>query len=344
MRAILSSITLVILFSVTVSLNAQESRYRIANKFSLTGDEGWDALTVDDVSGRLFLSHGSMVQVVDERSGTVLGTIQGMKGVHGIALAPDLNKGFISAGRDTSITIFDLKTLDVINKISSTGINPDAILYDPFTHEVFAFNGGSSNATVINANTNAVVSTIALDGKPEFPVSDGKGKVYVNIEDKSMIDVINTGTLQVEQHWSVAPGEEPSGLALDNKNHRLFTVCSNKLMVIVDALSGKIVASVPIGERVDGAEFDPVKKRAYSSNGEGTLTVVQEEVKDKFTVLENVTTQRGARTIALDKKTHHLFLPTAEFDPPPEPTPDNPKPRPRIRPNTFVVLDIEPLK
>jgi DNA-binding beta-propeller fold protein YncE len=222
--------------------------------------------------------------------------------------------------------------------------NPDAILYDPYTQRVFTFNGGSSNSTVMNAQTNEVIGTIPLDGKPEFPVTDGNGKVYVNIEDKNMIAVIDPTAMFVEQQWSIAPGESPSGIALDNENHRLFSVCGNKMMVIVDAQNGNIITTLPIGERVDGAAFDPVLKRAYSPNGEGTLTVVEEVNKDTFKVLENVTTQKGARTIAIDSKTHHIFLPTAEFGPAPEPTTDNPRPRPSIIPDSFVILDIEPGK
>jgi YVTN family beta-propeller protein len=310
----------------------------------LDGDEGWDYISVDDASGRIYVSHGSMVQVVDESNGTVLGTITGLMGVHGIAAAADLSKGFISSGRDSSVTIFDLKTFSVIDKISTTGRNPDAIQYDPFTRRVFTFNGGSSNSTVIDASTNAVIGTIPLDGKPEFSAADGKGKIYVNIEDKNTLNVINSTSMKVEQTWSVSPGEEPSGLALDNDNHRLFIVCSNKLMVIMDAENGKVITTLPIGDRVDGVGFDSVKKRAYSANGDGTLTVVQEADKNTFKVVENVGTQKGARTTAVDSKTHHIFLPTAEFDPPPEPTQDNPHPRPKIKPGTFVILDVAPVK
>lgn len=346
MKKTASLLICLILFGSGIRLNAQtnSSEYKIVNKFQIEGDGGWDYLTADDSTGRLFISHGTIVQVVDSKTGKLLGTIPDTKGVHGIAVANDLNKGFISNGRDSSVTIFDLKTLATITKINVTGKNPDAILYDKLTHRVFTFNGRTSNVTVIDATTNKVIGTIVVEGKPEFSVTDGKGKIYVNIEDKSMIDVINSNTLKVEQHWSIAPGEEPSGLALDNENHRLFSVCSNKLMVVVDAQTGKVITTLPIGDRVDGAAFDPVKKRAYSSNGDGTLTVVQEENKNQFKVLENIATQKGARTIAIDKKTHHVFLPTAEFGPAPEATKDNPRPRPTIKPNSFVVLDIAPLK
>ena len=338
------SIVILAIMCVTFSLSAQSSGYRIANKFHIDGDDGWDALSADDATGRLYISHGTIVQVVDESNGTVLATITGLNGVHGIALATDLNKGFISSGRDSSVTVFDLKSFATTNKINVTGRNPDAILYDPYTHRVFTFNGGSSNATVIDATNDAVIGTIALDGKPEFPAADGKGKVYINIEDKSELSVINASSMTVESTWPLSPGEEPSGLALDAENHILFSACNNKTMVIINADNGKIITTLPIGERVDGADFDPATKRAFSSNGDGTLTVIQEESKDKFSVVENVETQKGARTIAIDKKTHHIFMPKADFDPPPPPTTDNPHPRPKLKPGTFIILDVEPVK
>jgi YVTN family beta-propeller protein len=264
--------------------------------------------------------------------------------VHGIALAAEFNKGFITNGKDSSVTIFDLKTYAKIANVKVTGANPDAILYDPFSKKVFIYNGRTSNATVIDANTNKVTATIPLDGKPEFSVNDGKGKVYVNIEDKSEISMINSSTLKVENTWSIKPGEEPSGLAIDNVTHRLFAVCDNKLMVVVDAESGKVITTLPIGERVDGAAFDPTLKRAYSSNGDGTMTVVQEENANSFKVLENAATQKSARTISVDKKTHHIYLPSADFGDTPEKTKENPHPRPSVKPNSFVILDVEVTK
>ncbi len=331
-------------FIIASSLPAQTPQFKISNKFPLEGDSFWDFITSDDAKGRLFVSHGTMLQVIDENTGKLLGTIPGTIGIHGAVLAPELNKGFTSNGRDTSVTVFNYTDLKPITTVKVTGINPDAIVYDPFSKRVFTFNGGSSDATVIDANTNEVVGTIPLDGKPEVGVSDGNGKIYLNIEDKSLICVINTSTLEVEQRWSIAPGEEPSGLALDNENHILFSVCSNKLMVIVNAESGAVITTVPIGSRVDGAAFDNVKKYAYSSNGEGTLTVVKEEGNNKFTVVDNFNTQLGARTITVNSITHHIYLPTAEFEPAPEPTTENPHPRPKIKPGTFVILDVEPLK
>lgn len=317
-----------------------QSNYKAGNKIHVEGDGGWDYLNVDEINGRIFVSHGTVAQAIDIKTGKLAGTIPDTKGIHGIAIANDLNKGFTSNGRDSSVTIFNLKTFEVITKINVTGRNPDAILYDPFSQKVFTFNGGSSNSTVIDAKTNKVIGTIPLDGKPEFSVTDLKGKVFVNIEDKSVINVINSTTLKVEQHWPITPGEEPSGLALDNLTHRLFSVCSNKLMVVTDALTGKIITTLPIGDRCDGVAFDPEKKRAYASNGEGTITVVQEENGNSFKVLETVTTQPGAKTIAINKTTHHLYLTTAEY----ETAPTAANRRPAVKPNSFVILDIETLK
>jgi YVTN family beta-propeller protein len=324
-----------------VNGQTKPSEYRLANRFPVEGDGGWDYLAVDESAGRIFVSHGMVVQVLNESDGKLSGTIPDTKGVHGIAIAPDLNKAYISNGKDSSVTVIDLKSLTFKSKISVTGQNPDAILYDQFSHKVFAYNGRTSNATIIDAISDKVVATIPLDGKPEFSVTDGKGKVYVNIEDKSEISVINSASLKVEATWSISPGEEPSGLALDNENHRLFAVCGNKLMVVVDAISGKVITTLPIGDRVDGVAFDPELKRAYSSNGEGTMTVVAEVNPNEYKVLENVPTQPGARTIAVNKKTHHLYLPTAEFE---SPAAGSTNRRPSVKPGTFVVLDIETVK
>lgn len=308
------------------------------NKIHLDGAGGWDYLNADAVNNRLYVSHGTVVQVVDLDKGTLLATINDTKGVHGIALAPDLNKGFISCGRDSSVAVFDLATFKVSERVKVTGKNPDAILYDPYKKIVFTFNGGSSNSTVLDAITNKVLATIPLAGKPEFSATDGKGKVYVNIEDKSLITTINTNTLKVETSWSIAPGDEPSGLAFDVKTNRLFSVCGNKIMVISNALTGKVITTVPIGDRCDGVAFDPASKRAFSSNGDGTMTVVQENADDTYTVVENVTTQKGARTITCNTKTHKLYTPTAEFEP------ASGNSRPATKANSFTILEIEPVK
>ncbi len=323
----------------TLSLTAQPN-FKIARKISVGGEGGWDYITVDGNASRIYVSHTSVAVVVDIKTGNVIGSIPDTKGIHGIALVQDLNRGYTSNGRDSSVTVFDLTTLKTIEKIKVTGANPDCITYDPFSKTIFTFNGRSSNASVIDVKTNKVVATIPLDGKPEFAATDGKGNVFVNIENKiGVIDVINTKDFKVIQHWSIAPGEEPSGLALDNETHRLFSVCSNKLMVITDALTGKVITTLPIGDRCDGVAFDPAKKLAYSSNGEGTMTVVQEVDANTFKVIATIPTMTGARTIAVDKITHHLYLPTAEFG-----APAQGQTRPSMKPNSFMILDIEPGK
>ena len=335
----------IIIFASLLCLNTalfaqtEKSNYKIAAKIPLTTDGGWDYLSVDEVTNRLFVSHGTIVQVVDLNNNTLVGTIPDTKGVHGIAVANELNKGFISNGRDTSVTIFELSTLKTITKVKITGQNPDAILYDSFSKKVFTFNGKTSNATVIDANTNKVVGTIAFKGKPEFSVSNGKGKIYVNIEDKNLVCMIDATTLKLEKEWSTGTGDEPSGLAIDIENNRLFAVCGNKLMIILDANDGHILASLPIGDRVDGVAFDTKLKRAYSSNGDGTITVVEEKDANTFKVIDPILTQKGARTIAINNKTHHFYLPTAEFGEAPKSTTENPHPRPTIKPGTFFVFD-----
>jgi YVTN family beta-propeller protein len=343
MKKIAIIIGFVLLTNFVFNAQAQKLNYKTVNKFSVEGDGGWDYLVMDENTGRLFISHGMVTQVVDSKAGKLIGTIQDTKGVHGIALAQEENKAFISCGKDSSVSIINLATLELIKKVKVTGANPDAILYDKFSNRIFVYNGRSSNATVIDAKTNSVIATIPLEGKPEFSVSDENGKVYVNIEDKSLISVINSMTLKVENNWPLSPGEEPSGLALDNMTHRLFSVCDNKKMIVMNAVNGKIITTLEIGERVDGCAFDPGLKRAYSSNGEGNITVVQEENENKFSVLATVSTKRGARTICIDKKTHHIYLPTAEYGETPSATPENQHPRPAIKPGTFIVLDVAPV-
>lgn len=338
----LLTILLALLTCSSAAFAQSKPSFAITNKIQVSGDGSWDYLTMDSPSHRLFLSHSTMVQVLDVTTRTVVGTIPA-NGVHGIALAPALNKGFISNGRDSSVTVFNLKTLEVLTVIRGTGVNPDAILYEPVSKRVFTFNGRSKDATVIDATTLAIVATIPLGGKPEFSATDGKGTVFVNIEDKHQISVINAKTATVEKQWSIAPGEEPSGLAIDTVQHRLFSVCGNKMMVVTDAKTGKTITTVPIGNNTDGVVFDPALRRAYSANGDGTLTIVHEE-KGVYAVMETVQTQKGARTIALDATTHRVYLPAAEYLPPPPPTAENPRPRAPIKPGSFVILEIEQTK
>jgi DNA-binding beta-propeller fold protein YncE len=343
MKKMISILTGILLSLLSLNGQNAPNGYKIVQQIHLEGDGGWDYLNADDATGMLYVSHGKMVNVANMKTGKSVATITDVNGVHGIAIAPEFNKGFISNGADSNVTVFNLKDFKVIEKVPVTGRNPDAILYEPFTKSIITWNGRSSNATVIDAKTDKVIQTIALAGKPEAAVSDGKGKVYVNIEDKSEVSMINVKTWKVEQTWSISPGEEPSGLALDNETHRLFSA-TDKLMVVLDAETGKVITTLPTGGRVDGAGFDPGLKRAYSSCGEGVLTVVQEENPNTFKVLANIPTQAGARTISVSAKTHRIYLPTAEFGPTPEKTADNPRPRPTLKPNTFTVLVLEPVK
>jgi YVTN family beta-propeller protein len=333
----MKKIILSLLIIVSIS-NSYSQTYKVSQKINVSGDEGWDYLAVDQVNQHLFVSHGSIVNVIDLKSNKTITTIPDTKGVHGIAIANDLNKAFISNGKDNSVTIVNLKTFKLIDKVAIEGQKPDAILYDPFSKKVLTYNAKSNDATVIDANTNKVIKTIPLGGKPEFSVTDTKGLIYVNIEDKNEIKTIDVNKLEVTASWSIAPGDEPSGLAIDLETNRLFAVCSNNLMVIVNLSNGEIIKKLPIGEGCDGVVFDPEKNLIFSSNGEGTITVVKEENANTFSVLETVKTQKGARTIALNKTTHQLYLPTADFGIKPEPTKENPNPRASLVPNSFVVL------
>jgi DNA-binding beta-propeller fold protein YncE len=311
--------------------------YKVLEALKLGGDGGWDYLTVDAESRRVFVSRGTHVMVVDADTGKLVGDIPDTPGVHGIAIAADLGRGFTSNGRADSVTIFDLATLAPRGQVK-TGANPDAILYDKASGRVFAFNGRSADATAIDAAKGTVAGTIALGGKPEAAVADGRGGIYVNVEDTSEIVSFDARTLQVRSRWPLKPCEEPSGLALDAAHGRLFSVCGNRLMAVVDTGSGRVIATLPIGSGVDGAAFDAERALAFASNGEGTLTVVHEDSPDAFRVVENVPTQPGARTLTLDPKTHRLFLSAAQLGPRPSPTAEVPRPRPSVVPGSFVIL------
>ena len=321
-----------------VAIAAAAPGYHIIKTYKLGGEGGWDYLTVDASARRFYISRGTHVIVLDADSGKNIGEIPDTPGVHGIALAPELGKGFVSNGREGTVTIFDMKTLSPIGSKVKAGENPDAILYDPATKRVFTFNGRSHDSTAIDAESGKVLGTIKLDGKPEFAASDAKGEVFVNIEDKSELTVIDPNKLEVKATWPLAPCTEPSGLAIDRQHRRLFAGCDNKMMAVVDADSGKVLATPAIGEGVDATAFDDDAGVAYASCGEGVLTVVKEESPQKFSVVENAKTEAGARTMALDTKTHNVFTVTAKFGPPPAPTADNPHPRRAILPDTFEVI------
>jgi hypothetical protein len=312
--------------------------YKHTDTIPIGGTGGWDYLTADAQNRRLYISHGGEVVVADLDSRKQVGRISGMNRIHGIAIADDLGLGFISDGGNNEVVVFRLKDLSVEKKLKA-GTNPDGIVYDPFSKRVFAFNGRSQDATAIDAVNGEIVGTIKLGGKPEFPVSDGQGNVYANIEDLSEISRIDPKKLIVTAKWPLSPCDSPSGLAIDTANRRLFSVCDNKLMAVVDADSGKVIATPAIGEGPDAAAFDSDTKLAFSSNGQdGTLTVIKENGKDNFSVAETVNTARGARTMTLDQKTHAIYLSTANFGTAPAATPANPHPRPSILPGTFKVL------
>ena len=331
-------ISILSLSLAAVAVAAAGPGYHVIKTYKLGGEGGWDYLTVDASARHFYISRGTHVIVLDADSGKNVGDIPDTPGVHGIALAPELGKGFVSNGREGTVTVFDIKTLVPIGSKIKVGENPDAILYEPATKRVFTFNGRSQDSTAIDAASRKVLGTIKLDGKPEFAASDAKGEVFVNIEDKSELTVIDPNKLEVKTKWPLAPCTEPSGLALDRKNRRLFVGCDNKMMAVVDADSGKVLATPAIGEGVDATAYDDETGLAFASCGEGVLTVVREDSPQKFSVVENVKTEPGARTMALDTKTHNVFTVTAKFGPPPAATADNPHPRRTILPDTFEVL------
>ena len=316
------------------------SGYHLIKKNLIGGEGGWDYLIVDDIARRLYVTHNDRVHVLNADTLTLIGEVIKTEGVHGVAIASEFGRGFTSNGRAGTVSIFDLNTLKVIEEVA-VGRNPDAIRFDPFSKRVFVFNGLSHDASVIDAVTEEVIATIPLGGKPEFSVADGLGHVYANNEDTSEVMAIDSKTLEILTRWPIAPGESPTGLAIDTENRRLFAVCRNRFMIVLDADNGHILASLPIGGGCDGCMFDPERKLAFSSNGEGTLTIVREESPTVFSILDTVDTQRGARTMTIDLMTHALFLPTADYGSTPQPTVEQPKPRPPILPNTFVILQFQ---
>jgi YVTN family beta-propeller protein len=330
-----------IVFGAALGMARPEAPYKLVQTVAVGGEGGWDYLAIDAAARRLYVTRGNRVMVFDTDTLARVGEIPGTDGVHGVALAPELGRGFTSNGRASTVTIFDLKTLKPLGEVK-VGENPDAILYEGRSKQVFAFNGRSGSVTVLDAETGKVRATVALGGKPEFAATDLNGRVYVNIEDKSETVVLDAGSGEVLKRWPLAPCEEPSGMAIDRKNGRLFVGCHNRMMAVVDTASGRVVATPAIGEGVDANAFDPGTGLAFSSNGDGTLTVVRAETPDRFVVLDNVATRPRARTMALDEKTHRLFLATADFGPPPSPTADQPHPRPSMVPDSFKLLVVAP--
>lgn len=342
MKMRIRSLALASLVVIATGAKAQTTaQYHVVKSLKVGGEGGWDYLTADAEGRRLYVSRGSHVMVFDMDLDSLIADIPNTPGVHGVALARRLNRGFTSNGRDSSVTAFDLKTLQPISVIRITGRNPDAIAYDSVSNRVFTFNGASSNASVIDATTLQQVGSIDLGGKPETGVPDGSGMLYVNIEDKGEVVAIDTRAMQAKAHYSLAPCEEPTGMARDNVRGRLIIGCGNSTMAVMNEKTGKLVTTLPVGAGVDAAGFDPANQLAFTSNGEGTLSVVRQDANGTFTPVATIPTQRGARTMALDQKTHKIYMSTAEYGPAPAPTADRPRPRPPVIPGSFTVLVLD---
>lgn len=321
-----------------VGLRAQS--YHVTHTYTLGGDGGWDYLSLDTVGHRLFVARQDRIMVIDPASGKVLAEIPGLNRAHGVAFDYADGKGFATSGGDSSVVIFDLKTLQVTGRTIAAP-DADAVLFDPATKRIFTFNGDSRSSSVLDAASGKKIGTVDLGGGPEFGVSAGDGKLYVNLEDSSAVDEIDASTMKVVRRWSLAPCQSPSGLAIDREHHRLFSGCHNQVMAISDAQAGKVVATVPIGQGVDANRFDPGTQLAFASTGDGNITVVHEAGPDTYTVVANVPTKRGARTMEVDLSSHVVYTVTADFGPMPAPTADRPRPRPPILPGTFALLVLE---
>lgn len=343
-------IVLGLLFSIPLVAVAQTAppaaglRYQIIKTFHVGGDGGWDYLLADPVRGGVYISRSDHVILINDDDGSIVGTIPDTAGVHGIALAPEFNRGFTSDGRAGTETVFDIHTSAILGKVSVSP-SPDCIIYDPASKKIFSFDGRNQCANAVDASVDLksqpVAQRLDLDGHPEFAAADDQGNVYVNLEDESQVLRIDSKALKITARWSLGDGQSPSGLAIDAKNRRLFSVCRNRKMIVMDADSGKIIASLPIGSGVDAAAFDPATNLAFASNGDGTLTVVHEDSPDQFSVVQNLPTKRGARTMALDGSSHRIFLATADFPPAAtQPAGDRPR-RPRPIPGTFMVLVVD---
>ncbi len=345
-------VTCVLVAALTIApprpgpLRAQEAaatHYHVVKRIPIGGPDGfWDYLTVDTAGHRLFISHGTHVQVLDLATDSVTGDIPGTEGVHGIALAPELGRGYTSDGRDSTVTVVDLKSLKPITKIQATGRNPDAILYDPFSRRVFTFNHSRGNVTAIDAPGDSVLATIPVGGTLEFAVSDRAGHLFDNVEDSSQLVEIDARALTVVAKWPLSPCEEPTGLSIDRVHHRLFVGCGNGRMAVVDALSGKVLTTLPVGNGVDATRFDPGTGLAFASAGEGNITVVREIDPDHFAVVQTVPTERGARTMGLDERTHRLYTVTMKFRPAPASAGARERRRGTPVPGSFEVLVISP--
>ena len=330
-----------VLFTLLTSFSviAQTTGFHLIRKTVIGGEGGWDYLFADSQARRLYVSHGDQVEVLNLDNHQKIGIIPNTKGVHGINTAPELGRGFITNGKSDNVTIFDIQTLKTIMVIPA-GKNPDALLYDKFSKKVFIFNNDSRDITVIEAATGKVLTTFSVGGNPEAGVSDGKGLIYVNIEDTDELVSFDAKTLSIKNKWKLSPGVQPNGIVLDKETHRLFSACrKNQLMMVLNSDNGEILSQLPIGKGVDGVIFDPKAKLIITSNGEGTLTVIHEDSATKFSQVETVQTEAGARTMTFDAKTQHVFLSTAKYGEAPAATAENPRPRRSILPGTFMILE-----
>ncbi|AMJ66990.1 hypothetical protein AXW84_17300 [Hymenobacter sp. PAMC 26628] len=342
MKTLLFTAPLAIALGITTvraQTTAVVAPYHLLHTITVGGEGGWDYLSVDPAGERLYVSHGTQVEVVDLGTRKVIGSIPNTPNVHGIDVVPSANRGYITCGRANQCVVFDLKTLRPIGAPIPTGPKPDALLYDAYSQRVFLFSNDGGRSTVLNAATGAVAGTAELGGDIEAPATDGKGSIFANVEDKNEVIEFDAKTLAVRKRHPLAPGEAPTGLGYDPKTNRLFSGCHNEKLVVTDSKTGKQVAVLPIGKGVDGVAFDPSTNNIVTSNGSGTFTVIHEDAPNQYTVVANVPTAPGAKTIALDPKTHHLFTSTADYGPTPAATPENPRPRPSIVPGTFRVLE-----
>lgn len=332
----MKKIIILAILALPITLFAQTT---LKKSTVIGGEGGWDYLSVSAEDRRLYVSHGNQVEVLNVDTHEKIGSIPDTKGVHGIEAVPSIGKGFITSGRMNSVIVFDLKTLAKLSEIP-TGDNPDALLYDKFSNRVFVFNHKAGSVTAIDVSTLKAIETVKLGGEAaEAGVSDGKGTIFVNLEDLNEVISFDAKSLAIKNHYKIGTGEEPTGLAIDLKSERLFTVCGNKKMIILDAKNGKVITEIGIGGRCDGVAYDSASKTAFSSNGEGTITAVHEDSSNKFSVTETIKSAVGARTIAYDEKTHHIFTVSAQYGETPPITTDNPHPRAKIVPNTFTVME-----
>ena len=327
-----------LLTAVLVCSAFAQSGYHLLKKWPVGGEGGWDYLIADPDNHRLFVSHATEVDVIDTVNGQVTNKITGLKGVHGIALAPEFNRGFITNGQAGTVTVFDLKTLAKVGDEIPVGKNPDAILYDTATKQVYVFNGASNSLSVIDATLLAVVGTSDLDGRPEFAASNGEFAIFVNLEDKNTTLRLDARKMLMEQRWPLAPCEAPSGMAIDLTHRRLFIGCANKMMAVVNTDGGRVVATTPICSGVDATAFDAGTSLVFNSCGDGTTTIIHQDSPDRYSVIDTLQTQTGARTMALNPATHEIYLPVAEFTGGPVPAAGQPRPRRTIVPGTFQIL------